>query len=116
MPELLLELYSEEIPHKLQVHARKQLKESIEAYLSEEGIDYKSITAYSCPTRLSVLIKEIPTNIRIPVKEIRGPKVGVLQNILDNFIRAHNVSKKDIFEKEIEKGKFYFVKTKQKKL
>ena len=116
MPELLLELYSEEIPHKLQVHARKQLKESIEAYLSEEGIDYKSITAYSCPTRLSVLIKEIPTNIRIPVKEIRGPKVGVLQNILDNFIRAQNVSKKDIFEKEIEKGKFYFVKTKAKEI
>ena len=50
--------------------------------------------------------------VTIPSKEIKGPKVGVMEDILNKFIRANNVTKKDIFEKEIDKGRFYFVKTK----
>ena len=49
-------------------------------------------------------------------KEIKGPKVGVLEDILNNFLRAHNVNKKEVFEKEIDKGKFYFIKTKPKEI
>ena len=114
MSELLLELYSEEIPPKLQICARKELKDLIEKSFKEESLKYKSIISYSTPTRLTILIKDIPDKIKIPAKEIKGPKVGVLDNILSSFIRAHNVSNKDVFEKEIEKGKFYFINTKPK--
>jgi len=116
MSEFLLELYSEEIPPKLQINARKELKEIIKKSLEEENLKYKSISSYSSPTRLTVLIKEVPEKIKIPAKEIRGPKVGVLDDILNSFMRAQNVSKKDIFEKDIEKGKFYFIKTKPKEI
>jgi len=116
MSEFLLELYSEEIPSELQITARKELKENLEKSLIEEGLKYKSITAYSTPTRLSILIKDIPMQIKIPAKEIRGPKVGVLDDILNSFIRAQNVSMKDVYEKENEKGKFYFLKIKSKEI
>ena len=84
MSELLLELYSEEIPPQLQISARKKLKENIENSLKEENLKNTKITAYSTPTRLSIIIKNIPEFIKISGKEIRGPKVGVIEDILNN--------------------------------
>ena len=116
MSEFLLELYSEEIPPKLQINARNEIKALFEKFLNEESLKYKSINTYSSPTRLIVLIKDIPEKIKIPEKEIKGPKVGVLEDILNSFIRAHNASRKDVFEKENDKGKFYFIKTKPREI
>ncbi len=117
MSELLIELYSEEVPPQLQISARKQLEQSIKQSLKEESLEYKFIKTYSTPTRLSILIKGIPDKIKIPAKEIKGPKVGVLENILHSFMRAHKASRKDIFEKDVdEKGRFYFVKTISKEI
>ena len=112
MSEFLLELYSEEIPPNLQTAARKELKLKIQKSLEEEGLKYETLFDYSCPTRLTICIKGPPEKLKILSKEIRGPKVGVLDDILNRFIMAHNVSKKDVFEKETNKGNFYFVKTK----
>ena len=116
MPEFLLELYSEEIPPQLQISARKELKVKIEKTLLEEGLRFKSISSYSTPTRLTIIIKDIPEKVKIPSKEIKGPKVGVIEDVLNNFIRTQNSNKKDIFEKENEKGKFYFIKTKAREI
>ena len=115
MSEFLLELYSEEIPPKLQISARKELEESIRRSFEEETLSYKSISSFSSPTRLTILIKDVPEQIKINAKEIKGPKVGVPENILDSFIKAQKVERKDIFEKENEKGKFYFIKKKTRK-
>ena len=116
MSEFLLELYSEEIPPKLQINARNEIKVFFEKFLKEESLKYRLINTYSSPTRLTVLIKDVPEKIKIPEKEIKGPKVGVLEDILNSFMRAHSVSKKDVFEKENDKGKFYFIKTKSKEI
>ena len=78
MSEFLLELYSEEIPSKLQINARTQLKQQLEKSLKDEGIQHKECLEYSSPTRLSILhIKGLPEKIKIKSKEIKGPKVGV---------------------------------------
>ncbi len=114
MLEFFLELYSEEIPPQLQIAARKELKDRMEKLLNEESLKYKSIFSYSSPTRLAILIKGMDEKVKIPSKEIKGPKAGVVDDILNNFMRAHNANKKDIFQKENEKGKFYFIKTKPK--
>ena len=108
MSEFLLELYSEEIPPKLQINARNDLK--------EEGVKYKSISSFSSPTRLAVLITDIPETIKIASKEIKGPKVEVPENILNSFMNAHNISKKEVFQKKNEKGNFYFAKIKSKEI
>ena len=59
MLELLLELYSEEIPPQLQIEARSQLKLSIENFLKEENIKFKELLVYSSPTRLTLIIKQL---------------------------------------------------------
>ena len=110
MAELLLELYSEEIPPNLQISARSQLKLFVETSFKEKDIKYKDIQVYSSPTRLSLFCKDIPDKIKIPAKEIKGPKVGSPDNILERFTKAKNASKKDLFEKDTDKGKFYFIK------
>ena len=114
MPELLLELYSEEIPPQLQIGARNQLKQFFEKSFVEEGIKYKEISIYSSPTRLTLEVKDLAEKIKIESKEIKGPKVGSPDLILQGFMKAKNVSQNDLVEKETEKGKFYFIKTEPK--
>jgi glycyl-tRNA synthetase beta chain len=116
MSEFFLELYSEEIPPQLQVSARKELEESIEKSMVSESLKFNSISSYSSPTRLTILIKDIPEKIKIPAKEVKGPKVGVLEDIVNKFIKAQSANKKDIFEKENDNGKFFFIKTKPKEI
>ena len=76
MAELLLELYSEEIPPQLQIGARNQLKQFFERSLEEENIKYKELLIYSSPTRLALVAKGLAEKIKIESKEIKGPKVG----------------------------------------
>ena len=116
MAELLLELYSEEIPPQLQIGARSQLKQFIENSFKEENINYKDLSVYSSPTRLTLHIRDIVEKIKTGSKEIKGPKVGSPEQILKGFAKAKNVTEKDLFEKETEKGKFYYIKTEPKSI
>ena len=76
MAEFLLELYSEEIPHGLQISARAEIKQNLLKSLEEESIKFKSAEVYSTPTRLALLIRDLPSEIKIAAKEVKGPKVG----------------------------------------
>jgi glycyl-tRNA synthetase beta chain len=114
MAELLLELYSEEIPPQLQIEARSQLKQFIENTFKEENIDFKDLSVYSSPTRLMLHVEGLAKKIKIVSKEIKGPKLNSPDQIIKGFTKAKNVSVADLFEKETEKGKFYFVKTEPK--
>ncbi len=116
MAELLLELYSEEIPPSLQIGARDQLKFLIENSLKEKRIKFKNLQVYSSPTRLTLFVQDIPLKTKIAAQEIRGPKVGSPEEILEGFAKSKNQAKKDLFEKITEKGKFYFIKLKAKNL
>jgi len=111
MAELLLELYSEEIPPQLQIGARNQLKQFFEKSFEKENIKYKEILIYSSPTRLTLAIKDLAEKIKIESQEIKGPKAGSPNQILQGFIKAKNISQSDLIEKDTEKGKFYFIKT-----
>ncbi len=116
MSEFILELYSEEIPPNLQVNARKDLQEKIKKSLIEENLKFGSLSAFSSPTRLTIFIKDFSDKIKIPSKEIRGPKVGVIDDIVNNFLKAHGSSRKDLEEKQNDKGNFYYIKTKSKEV
>ena len=56
MAELLLELYSEEVPPQLQIAARSQIKQFIKNTFEEENVKYKELSVYSSPTRLTLYI------------------------------------------------------------
>ena len=85
MFELLIELYSEEIPPNLQISARKQIEKLIIKELNNLKLNYKDLKVYSTPTRLSLFVKNLPSKIKISESEIKGPKVGVPQNIVESF-------------------------------
>ena len=116
MSEFILELYSEEIPPNLQINARNDLEEKIKKFLAEENLTFGSLNAFSTPTRITILLKDFTDTIKTPSKEVRGPKVGVVDDVINNFIKAHGASRKDLFEKESDKGKFYYIKTKAKEV
>ena len=116
MAELLLELYSEEIPPQLQIGARTQLKELIEGSFKEREINYKDLLVYSSPTRLVLSANDIAENIKVAAKEIKGPKVGSPDQVIQGFVKAKKVSEQDLIEKDTDKGKFYFIKTQPKSI
>ena len=92
MAELLLELYSEEIPPQLQIAARTQLKLFIENSFKEDNINYKDLLVYSSPTRLTLHVTDLSKKIKIESKEIKGPKVGSPDHILKGFIKANKIA------------------------
>ena len=61
-------------------------------------------------------MRDLPNEIKIEAKEIRGPKIGVPENIIEGFMRSHQITKKDLFEKVEEKSKFYCFKKIAKKI
>ncbi len=116
MAELLLELYSEEIPPQLQIEARSQLKQFIESSFKENNIKFKELSVYSSPTRLTLIINNLAEQIKTGQKEIKGPKVSSPKQVIQGFIKAKNISERDLIEKNTEKGKFYFIKTQSKSI
>ena len=116
MAEFLLELYSEEIPPQLQIAARSQIKQLVENSLKEDNVKYKELSVYSSPTRLTLHIKDLNEKIKLEAQEIKGPKVGSPDQVIQGFLRAKNVSEKDLTEKDTSKGKFYFIKTKSQSI
>ncbi len=116
MSELLIELFSEEMPPNLQINARIQLKKILSEKFSSLNLKYKTFEVYSTPTRLAVLISDLPNKIKIAPSEVKGPKLGVPQNVIENFAKSKNVNINDLLEKKLEKGTFYFAKIKGKEI
>ncbi len=114
MAELFLELYSEEIPSKLQVDARQKIRQILEERLQKKEIKFSSSKSFSTPKRLVFVLEGIPDKIEQKQKVLKGPKVGSAQAALDGFIKSNNLNKSDIYKKNIEKGEFYFVNIKSK--
>ena len=114
MSEFFLELLSEEIPPKLQVDAREKIKKIFEDNLEKKNINFKSSSSFSTPKRLAFVFDGIQEKIEQKEKILKGPRVDAPQIALDGFLRSNNLKKEDIFEKDLEKGKFYFAKTKSK--
>ena len=114
MAELFIELFSEEIPSKLQIDARQKIKQLFQESLQKKEITFNYSQSFSTPKRLVFLISGIPDEIKQKGKILKGPKVGTPQVALDGFIKSNNINKSDIYKKNIEKGEFYFAKTKPK--
>ena len=114
MAELFIELYSEEIPAKLQTDARKKIKQTLEEKLKKKEIYFKVSESFSTPKRLVFFIKGIPDRIEQKGKIIKGPKIDAPSAAVEGFIKSNNLNKADIYKEKLEKGEFFFAKTKPK--
>ncbi len=114
MAELFIELFSEEIPSKLQVDARQKILKMINDNLEKKEIVFNSSKSFSTPQRLVFLIDGIPEKKEQKKKLIKGPKVDAPKEAIEGFVRSNNLNIKDLYKKKIEKGEFYFAETKSK--
>ena len=116
MSEFFLELFSEEIPSSLQKNLREDLLNSFTKVFNEKAISFKKNSSFSTPNRLVVLFEGLQKKILLKSEEIKGPNVKAPEIALEGFIRSNNIIKKDLIKKKLDKGEFYFFKTKSKKL
>jgi glycyl-tRNA synthetase beta chain len=109
MPELLLELLSEEIPARMQRRAADELAGLIERKLAAAEVAAAAVTAYATPRRLAVVADGIPATQPERSEERRGPRVGAPAAALDGFLRAAGLASLDACEvRATERGEFYF--------
>jgi len=110
MSEFFLELFSEEIPANLQKNARENLLQNFKDFFEKKNISFSKNLSFSTPNRLLILFEGIKPEIKQKEEEIRGPKIDAPEKALDGFLRSNNFQKKDLYQKENDKGTFYFVK------
>ncbi len=116
MSEFFLELFSEEIPSSLQKNLREKLLEDFNKLFLEKFIFFKKSSSYSTPNRLIILFEGIQKKIILKSREIKGPNINAQEAAIEGFLRSNSIIRKDLFTKKIDKGEFYFFKTKSKKL
>ena len=100
MSDFFLELFSEEIPSKLQINARNELEKSFKSFFEENEIKLKNINVLSTPNRLIVSIEKIPNQILIKSEEIRGPSTSAPNQALEGFLNSQNINQKKIYKKK----------------
>ena len=110
MSEFFLELFSEEIPANLQKNARRSLLQNFKDFFEKKNIKFSKDLSFSTPNRLLILFDGIKPEIHQKEEEIRGPKTDAPEKALDGFLKSNNFQKKDLYQKENDKGIFYFAK------
>lgn len=109
MPELLLELFSEEIPARFQRRAAEELKKAVTNALVDAGLVYEGAKAFVTPRRLALTVTGLPARSPDTSEEKKGPRVGAPQPAIDGFLKSAGLT--SIEEAKIEsdpkKGEFY---------
>jgi glycyl-tRNA synthetase beta chain len=108
MPDLLLELFSEEIPARMQARAADDLRRLVTDRLMEAGLLYEGAKAFVTPRRLTLAIEGIPARQPDVREEKKGPRVGAPEAAIAGFVRAAGLSSIDQAQVVRDrKGDFY---------
>lgn len=108
MSELLLELFSEEIPALLQVPALESYYKIFENFLSLHNIKYESIKTFCGPRRITIYIDGLPTHIKAAQTEIKGPKIDAPEKAIEGFCQSHKITKEQLVVSKIKDVDYYF--------
>jgi glycyl-tRNA synthetase beta chain len=109
MPELLLELFSEEIPARMQAKAADDLRRMVTDRLVSEGLVYEGAKAFATPRRLTLTVHGIPARQSDLKEERRGPRVGGPQAAIAGFLKATGLAaiEQAKIQRDPKKGDFY---------
>ncbi len=108
MPDFLLELFSEEIPARMQARAAEDLRKLVTEALVGAGLLYEGAKAFVTPRRLALAVKGVPVRQPDVKEEKKGPRVGAPEGAIQGFLRAAGL--KSISEAKVQpdkKGDFY---------
>ncbi|MGH1417785.1 MAG: glycine--tRNA ligase subunit beta [Hyphomicrobiaceae bacterium] len=113
MAELLLEIFSEEIPARMQQRAADDLKRLVSSGLEAEGLTLGDAQAYATPRRLAMMVADVPEKSPAVSLERKGPRVGAPEKAVAGFLKASGLA--SIEEAEVvsdpKKGDYYVART-----
>ena len=108
MPDLLIELFSEEIPARMQAKAAADLNKLITDGLIDAGLTYAGAGAFSTPRRLALSVEGLAAESPDTSEERKGPKVGAPDGAIEGFCRGAGVSRDSLEARDTGKGEVYF--------
>jgi glycyl-tRNA synthetase beta chain len=107
MAELLLELFSEEIPARMQVRASQDLKKLVTDGLVDAGLTYEGAEAHVTPRRLALCVSGLGTATPDIREERKGPRTDAPEQAIQGFLKSAGVTLDDCEVQEDKKGSFY---------
>ena len=110
MADLLIELFSEEIPAGLQAPAAQNLKKLLTNGMVEAGLTYANASAFHTARRLTLVVEGLLDASPTVQEERKGPKVGAPEQAIDGFLRGAGLSMDDLEVRDDKKGQVYFAK------
>ena len=106
MPQLLLELFSEEIPARMQQGAARDLERMATERLKAAGLTWDALTTWAGPRRLTLVIDGLPTATPDRSEELKGPRANAPEQALEGFLRKTGLTKDQLTERD---GVFFAV-------
>src|SRR5688572_177826 len=108
MPQLLLELFSEEIPARMQKRAEEDLARAFGEKLKAHGLEAKGLRTFSGPRRLGLVVDDLPAKAADVREEKKGPRVGAPDQAIQGFLKSAGLTSIDDAQVvEDKKGAFY---------
>lgn len=115
MPELLLELFSEEIPARMQARAAEDLARLVAEGLKGAGLAFGDVHKFVSPRRVGVAVADVPASRPDVRDERRGPRVGAPEQALQGFLKSVGLASIDQCEKrDVKDVAYYFAVVEQK--
>ncbi|MAY86513.1 MAG: glycine--tRNA ligase subunit beta [Pseudooceanicola sp.] len=108
MPDLLIELFSEEIPARMQTRAAEDLKKRMTDALVESGLTYAGAAAFSTPRRLVLTVGGLLAASPAQREERKGPRVDAPEKAIEGFLRGAGVTREALIERDTPKGAVFF--------
>ncbi|KZZ30916.1 glycine--tRNA ligase subunit beta [Sulfitobacter sp. HI0082] len=110
MPDLLIELFSEEIPARMQKRAGEDLQKLVTNGLVEAGLTYGSAAVFTTPRRLTLALGDMLAASPRQVEERKGPKADAPEKAIEGFLRGAGLTRDQLEERDTPKGKVFFAK------
>jgi glycyl-tRNA synthetase beta chain len=108
MPDLLIELFSEEIPARMQARAREDLRKLVTDGLVEAGLTYASAGAFSTPRRLVLSVEGLTSESRPVREERKGPSTSAPQQAVEGFLRSTGLTLDQLERRAEKKGETFY--------
>ena len=100
MPQLLLELFSEEIPARMQGQAARDLERMVREQLAAAGYLPEALKAFAGPRRLTLIAEGLPPAQADRTEERKGPRIGAPDAAVDGFLRSTGLSRDDLIQRD----------------
>src|SRR5215510_14471656 len=100
MPQLLLELFSEEIPARMQAQAARDLERMAREALAKEGFLPEAMKSFAGPRRLTLVVEGLPAAQADRHEERKGPRVGAPDQAVEGFLRSAGIGREALVEKD----------------